>query len=72
MKYNLSKTNFFLMIGSVAIIVLGLFLMTGEPSYATEFNPDIFSKRRIDVGPMIVLFGFVSMIFSILYTSQKE
>ena len=72
MKFNLSKLNAILIAISVVIIVLGFALMAGEPSGATEFNPDIFSFRRITLGPMVALFGFVSMIFSILYKSSKK
>jgi hypothetical protein len=56
----------------VVIIVLGFALMTGEPSGATEYNPDIFSFRRITVGPMISLFGFMLMIIAILFKSKKK
>lgn len=72
MKYNLSKFNGVLIVISVVIIVLGFALMSGEPSGATEFNPDIFSFRRITVGPMISLLGFVMMIFAILFKSSKK
>ncbi len=56
---------------SFAIIVIGFALMVGAPSGET-YNPDIFSFRRITVGPMIAFFGFVSLIFSILYKSEKQ
>jgi hypothetical protein len=46
--------------------------MTGEPSGATEYNPDIFSFRRITVGPMIALFGFVMMIAAILFKKKEK
>ena len=46
--------------------------MTGAPSGATEYNPDIFSVRRITVGPMTALAGFVLMIFAILWRSKKQ
>ena len=72
MKYNLSKFNGVLIAISVVIFVLGFALMSGEPSGATEFNPDIFSFRRITVGPMISLLGFVMMIFAILFKSSKK
>ena len=72
MKYNLSKFNGVLVAISVVIIVLGFALMSGEPSGATEFNLDIFSFRRITVGPMISLLGFVMMIFAILFKSSKK
>lgn len=72
MKYNIPKFNGILIAISVVIIVLGFALMTGEPSGATVYNPDIFSFRRITVGPMISLFGFVMMIFAILFKSSEK
>lgn len=72
MKYNLPKLNAILIAISVVIIVLGFALMTGEPSGATEYNPDIFSVRRITVGPMISLFGFLVMIVAILFKARKK
>lgn len=72
MKYNLPKLNAILVAISLLIIVIGFVLMAGEPSGATEFNPDIFSVRRVTVGPMISLFGFVVMIVAILFKSPKK
>ena len=72
MKFNLPKLNFVLIAVCFLIIVLGFALMTGAPSGATEYNPDIFSVRRITVGPMISLFGFVAMIVAILYRPKKK
>lgn len=72
MKYNLPKFNSILIAISVVIIVVGFALMTGAPSGATEYNPDIFSFRRITVGPMIALFGFIVMIVAILYKPRKK
>ena len=71
MKQSLSKLNLILIAVSFAIIVLGFALMAGEPS-GEVYNPDIFSFRRITVGPMISLFGFVSMIFAILFRTKKK
>lgn len=72
MKSNLPKINSILIAVSLVIIVVGFALMAGEPSGATEFNPDIFSVRRITVGPMISLFGFVVMIVAILFKPRKK
>lgn len=71
MKHTLPKLNLILIAVSFAIIVLGFALMVGEPS-GEVYNPDIFSFRRITVGPMISLFGFVSMIFAILFHAKKK
>ena len=72
MKFNLPKLNALLIAISVVIVVIGFALMVGEPSGATEYNPDIFSFRRITVGPMIALFGFVTMIVAILFKLPKK
>ena len=70
MKQTLPKLNLILIAVSFAIIVIGFCLMVGEPS-GEVYNPDIFSFRRITMGPMISLFGFVSMIFAILFRAKK-
>ena len=66
MKQTLPKLNLILIAVSFVIIVSGFFLMVGEPS-GEVYNADIFSFRRITLGPMISLFGFVSMLFAILF-----
>ncbi|MBR4499764.1 MAG: DUF3098 domain-containing protein [Paludibacteraceae bacterium] len=71
MKHTLPKLNLILIAVSFVIIVVGFCLMVGAPSGEEAYNPDIFSVRRITVGPMIALFGFVSMIFAILFRRKK-
>ena len=71
MKQSLPKLNLILIAASVVIIVIGFFLMAGEPS-GEVYNPYIFSFRRITLGPMISLFGFVCMIFAILFRAKKK
>ncbi len=71
MKHTLPKLNLILIAVSFVIIVIGFCLMVGAPSGEDVYNPDIFSVRRITVGPMIALFGFVSMIFAILFRGKK-
>ena len=71
MKHTLPKLNLYLIAVSFAIIVIGFALMAGAPSGET-YNPDIFSFRRITLGPMISLLGFVLMIFAILFKGKKK
>lgn len=71
MKQSLPKLNIILIGVSFLIIVLGFCLMVGAPS--TEvYNPDIFSFRRITLGPMTSLFGFVCMIAAIMWRPRKK
>ena len=73
-KRNLAFTriNYILLVVGMAIVVLGFLLMSGSGSTDTAYNPDIFSARRIKVAPVVCLFGFVSMIFAVMYKSKDK
>ena len=71
-KFAFDKTNFILLAGGMAIIILGFLLMTGPGSTEGYFEPDIFSVRRIKVAPAICLFGFVFMIYGILKKPKNQ
>ncbi|MBP6611386.1 MAG: DUF3098 domain-containing protein [Paludibacter sp.] len=70
-QLRIAKINLVLIALGFAIIVLGFALMTGS-STEVVFNPDIFSTRRITVGPMISFFGFLFLIFAILYKPKSK
>ena len=57
----LGRNNFIIMAVAGVMIVLGFLLMLGGSSTNEAFNPDIFSTRRIVVGPAICFLGFVLM-----------
>ena len=65
-KFAFDKTNFILLAVGMAVIILGFLLMTGPGSTEGYFEPDIFSVRRVKIGPMVGLAGFVFMIYGIL------
>lgn len=67
----LTKINFILMAASGLLIVVGFLLMLGGSSSAEGFNPDIFSTRRVVVGPTMAFVGFVAMGFAIIYRKRK-
>ncbi len=71
-RLPLVKTNFILMAISGAMIIAGFLLMLGGSSTTEEFNPDIFSTRRIVVGPTIAFLGFIFMGFGIIYRPRKN
>lgn len=68
-----SKVNYYLMGGCVALIVIGFLLMSGGGSTVENgFNPEIFSTRRIVVGPTIAFLGFLLMAFAIIYKPKSK
>lgn len=62
----LVKRNFIWMGIAGLLIVTGFLLMLGGSSTVEEFNPDIFSTRRIVVGPTLAFAGYVLMAVAIL------
>lgn len=74
-KRPFSKINFIMMACCLLLIIVGFLLMSGSGSSVEGgFNPDIFSTRRIVVGPLLAFLGFALMAFAIIYTpgSCKE
>ena len=71
-KFAFDKVNFILLAIGMAIVIIGFLLMTGPTSSETLFEPDIFSVRRIKVAPVVWLFGFISMIYSVLRKPKTQ
>lgn len=65
-QFPLGRNNFNMMIIAGALIVIGFLLMLGGASTEEAFNPDIFSARRIVVGPTITFIGFLFMGYAII------
>ncbi len=70
-QFTLGKINLYLIAVGFIVLVIGFILMTGSTT-EVEFNPDIFSQRRITVGPMVSFFGFLFIIFAILAKPRKK
>ncbi|NLE33064.1 MAG: DUF3098 domain-containing protein [Bacteroidales bacterium] len=71
-QFALGKKNLLLIAIGFLVVVLGFILMTGKPSLDTAYNPDIFSFRRIILGPGIALGGFLFVIMGILYKKKEQ
>lgn len=65
-QFPLGKNNFVMMGIAGIMIVVGFLLMLGGSSTEEAFNPDIFSARRVVVGPTISFLGFLFMGYAII------
>lgn len=65
-KFAFDKTNFVMLAVGMAVVIIGLLLMTGPSTTPDHFEPDIFSVRRIKVAPVVCLAGFVFIIYAVL------
>jgi membrane-bound ClpP family serine protease len=70
--FAFGRMNFILLAIGMAIVVIGFILMAGSGSSEQAYNPDIFSARRIKVAPLVCLFGFLSMIYAVVYKPKAR
>lgn len=67
------KKNFIMMGSCLVLIILGFLLMSGGGNAdTTAFDPEIFSTRRIVVGPLLAFLGFLLMAFAIIYSPARD
>ena len=71
-NFPLTRVNFIIMAVSAVMIIVGFLLMLGGKTTPEQFNEDIFSTRRIVVGPTISFVGFVAMAVGIIYRPKKK
>ena len=73
-NFALPQKNLMLIAIGFVIIVIGFFCMIGGSPENGAWNPEIFSLSRVTLAPMIALFGFVFVVFAILWVpkSKKE
>lgn len=71
-KMPFGKVNFYMMAGCLALIIIGFALISGGGSTdGVSFNPDMFSTRRLVVGPTLTFLGFVLMAFAIIWKPRS-
>ena len=70
--FAFGRTNFILLTIGMAIVILGFILMSGNGSDETQFDPSIFDARRIKVAPIDCLFGYLFMIFAIVFKPKDK
>ena len=65
-KFAFDKTNFLLIGAGLLVVIIGFLLMTGPSTTLDNFEPDIFSARRIKVAPLVSLLGFVFIMYGVI------
>lgn len=72
-EFPLMKINFILMAIAALMIITGFALTSGGASAdPDQFNPEVFSARRVVVGPTIAFLGFIFMGVGIMWPGKKN
>ena len=61
-----------ILIGFGAVVIGFLLMMGGGSDNPAEFSREIFSFRRITLAPIVVLAGFVYIMWAIMRKPKKE
>lgn len=64
--FAFDRINFILLAVGMAVVIIGMILMSGSGSNESTFNPEIFNARHIKVAPAVCLFGYLFMIYGIM------
>jgi len=72
-NFAFGKENFIILAVSVALIIIGFWLMSGaQTTEESGFNQAIFDTRRIVIAPIVTTIGFAAVIFAILYKPKDS
>jgi len=72
-NFVLGKVNFIILAVSIAIIIIGFWLMSGgKTTEETGFDPSIFSTRRIVIAPIVTMIGFASVAAAIIIKPKEK
>lgn len=66
-QFLFSKKNYTLLLIGIVLNILGFVLMSGGGSDDPNiFNPEIFSRQRITLAPILVFIGYGFVFWAIL------
>jgi hypothetical protein len=72
MDFVFKKKNYIILIGGLVLILLGITLMIGGGSEdPSQFSEEIFNFQRLTLAPILIISGFVTGVFAIMYKSKK-
>lgn len=71
-SFAFGKENYLLMIAGVVLTAVGMLLMTGGASDdPNKMSEEIFDFRRLTVAPIVIVAGYVVVLFSIIKKSKE-
>ncbi len=73
-KFVFNKSNYTLLLIGLAVNVLGFILMIGGAAEdPNEFNAEeLFSHRRITVAPIVIVLGYLIILYSIIKKDSQS
>ena len=71
-EFAFTKENYKLLLIGIAVIIIGfLLIMGGGSEDPNEFNPAIFNVQRLYIAPIVILAGYMFLIYAIMKKPKK-
>lgn len=71
--FAFGRDNYMIILAGVCVLILGYLLMIGGGAESPDqFNPEIFSTRRVTVAPVTLLIGFAIVLFGIMKKPKTQ
>ena len=71
-EFAFDRTNYLLLAIGMAVVIIGLILMSGSGSSEEAFNPEIFSALRIKVAHAVTFAGFAFIVYGIMHRPKDK
>ncbi len=66
------RENYIILFIGLAVLIIGYMLMSGGSQMPDKWNPDeIYSFRRTTLAPIVVMIGYLVVLYSILHKPRK-
>ena len=69
--FAFDRMNFILLAIGMAVVIIGMILMSGSGSTETTFDPAIFNAQHIKVAA-VCLFGYLFMVYAIIRKPKTD
>ena len=66
------RTDSLVLLLSSVLVISGFILMAGESTTETAFCQDVFSRRRIEIAPLLCLAGYLLMMVGVVWRPDKH
>lgn len=72
-SYGFTKMNLWLLLGALALIVIGYILLSGGQSQdGVSFDPEVFSARRVIWAPVVLTLGYFGVVLAVIFRQRSK
>lgn len=72
-SYGFGRTNLFILIFSIILIIVGYILLSGgESADGVSFDPEVFNSMRTGVAPVVLTLGYLGILVAVIWKDKSS